>query len=92
MQHDRKDMTGQRNYIAELTERVMAGKKSGQAVADLQRTVTVASLKSLHVDGYAIAATAEAMERGVRNNIDDMYDRVEMLKFTGHEPLRLRSS
>ncbi len=92
VQHDRKDMTGQRNYIAELTERVMAGKKSGQAVADLQRTVTVASLKSLHVDGYAIAATAEAMERGVRNNIDDMYDRVEMLKFTGHEPLRLRSS
>jgi hypothetical protein len=30
------------------------------------------------------------MERGVRSNIDDMYDRVEKVKFTGSEPLRLR--
>jgi len=91
VQHDRKDMTGQRDYIAELTERVIAGKQAGQPMADLQRTITVASLKSLHVDGYAIAATPEAMERGARNNIDDMYDRVERVKFTGSEPLRLRS-
>ena len=84
-------MTGQRNYIEELTERVMAGKKAGQTVADLQRTVTPASLKSLHVDGYSIAATPEAMERGVRNNIDDMYERVEKVAFTGSEPLRLKS-
>src|SRR5262249_12922343 len=27
VQHDRKDMTGQRNYIDELTERVIVGKK-----------------------------------------------------------------
>ncbi len=91
VQHDRRDMTGQRNYIEELTERVMAGKKAGQTVADLQRTVTPASLKSLHVDGYSIAATPEAMERGVRNNIDDMYERVEKVAFTGSEPLRLKS-
>ncbi|HYL38101.1 MAG TPA: MBL fold metallo-hydrolase [Bryobacteraceae bacterium] len=90
VQHDRKDMTGQRNYIEELTERVIAGKKAGQPVADLQRTVTAASLKSLHVEGYAIAATPEAMERGVKSNIDDMYDRVEKTAFTGNEPLRLR--
>ncbi len=91
VQHDRRDMTGQRNYIEELTEQVMAGKKAGQTVADLQRTVTPASLKSLHVDGYSIAATPEAMERGVRNNIDDMYERVEKVAFTGSEPLRLKS-
>ncbi|MBZ5611176.1 MAG: MBL fold metallo-hydrolase [Acidobacteriia bacterium] len=91
VQHDRKDMTGQRNYIEELTEKVIAGKKAGQSVAELQRSITMASLKSLHVDGYSIAATPEAMERGVRNNIDDMYDRVEKVTFTGSEPLRLRT-
>jgi len=91
VQHDRRDMTGQRNYIEELTERVVAGKKAGQTVADLQRTVTVASLKSLHVDGYTISQNAEAMERGVRNNIDDMYERVEKVSFTGSEPLRIRT-
>jgi cyclase len=91
VQHDRKDMTGQRNYIAELTERVLAGKKAGQSSMDLQRTITIASLKSLHADGYSIAATPEATERGVRNNIDDMYDRVEKTTFTGSEPLRMRA-
>lgn len=90
VQHDKKDMTGQRNYLEELTERVIAGKKAGQSMADLQRTVTVASLKSLHADGYTIAASSEAMERGVRSNIDDMYDRVEKVAFTGSEPVRLR--
>jgi hypothetical protein len=90
VQHDKKDMTGQRNYLEELTERVIASKKAGQSMADLQRTVTVASLKSLHADGYTIAASPEAMERGVRSNIDDMYDRVEKVKFTGSEPVRLR--
>ena len=90
VQHDRKDMTGERNYIEELTERVIAGKKGGQSVADLQRTITVASLKSLHVEGYSIAASQEAMERGVRNNIDDMYDRVQKVAFTGSDPVRLR--
>jgi glyoxylase-like metal-dependent hydrolase (beta-lactamase superfamily II) len=89
-QHDRKDMTGQRDYIEELTERVIAGKKTGQSAADLQRTITVASLKSLQVPGYSIAATPEAMERGVRNNVDDMYDRVEKVAFTGSEPLRMK--
>jgi len=90
VQHDRKDMTGERNYIEELTARVLAGKKAGQTSADLQRTITVASLKSLHVDGYSIAATAEALERGVKANIDDMYGRVEKVAFTGSEPLQLK--
>ena len=31
----------------------------------------------------AKAATPEAMERGVKSNIDDMYDRVEKVAFNG---------
>ena len=39
LQHDRRDLAGRRDYIEELTERVLAGKKAGQSVADLQRTI-----------------------------------------------------
>ncbi len=90
VQHGRQDMAGQRNYIEELTERVIRGKRAGQSVADLQRTITPASLKSLHAQGFALAATPEALESGVKNNIDAMYDRVEKVSFTGTEPVRLR--
>lgn len=85
LERDRKDMTGERNYIEELTERVLNGKKSGQAMADLQRTITTASLKSLHIDGYMETTNADALARGVANNIHDMYDRVEKTTFTGSE-------
>jgi len=46
-------MTGMRNYIEELAEKVGAGKKAGKSIADLQKTITVASLKSLQSNGYA---------------------------------------
>ena len=46
-------MTNLRNYIQEITERVEGGKKAGRSVADLQETITVASLKSLNSGGYA---------------------------------------
>ncbi|HYA17954.1 MAG TPA: MBL fold metallo-hydrolase [Bryobacteraceae bacterium] len=85
LQRDRRDMTGERNYIEELTARVLAGKKAGQSIEDLQRTVTVASLKSLHRDGYMDATPADAIVRGVAGNIHDMYDRVEKVRFTGEE-------
>lgn len=49
---NRQRMTNMRNYIAELTESVEAGKKAGMSIADLQKTITVASLKSLQPDGY----------------------------------------
>jgi len=91
VQHDRRDMTGRRNYIEELTERVIAGKKVGQSVADLQRTITAASLKSLRAQAYVPASTPEAVERGIKDNIDAMYDRVEKVSFTGTEPVRLRN-
>jgi hypothetical protein len=83
-------MAGQRNYIEELTERVMTGRKAGQSVADLQRTITASSLKSLRSQAFMPTATTEDIERGVKENIDSMYDRVERVSFSGSEPLRLR--
>ena len=41
-----------RNYIEELTGKVEEGKNAGKSVAELQKTITVASLKSLQSNGY----------------------------------------
>ena len=90
VQHDRRNWIGRRNYIEELTERVLAGKKAGQSVADLQQTVTTESLKSLLAEAFVPASTPEAVGRGIKDNIDKMYDRVEKVSFTGTEPVRLR--
>jgi hypothetical protein len=40
VQYDRRDMIGSRNYVEKSTERVIAGKKAGQSVAELRQTVT----------------------------------------------------
>lgn len=53
MQSDRTVMTSQRNYIEEITERVEAAKQAGQSLAEMQKRITVASLKSMQSDGYA---------------------------------------
>jgi cyclase len=90
VQHDRQDMTGHRNYIEELTERVIVGKRAGQSIADLQRNITVTSLKSLHAHGLTLTDMSDSLESGIQNNIDAMYDRVEKISFTGTEPIRLR--
>ena len=90
VQHDRRDLTGRRNYIEELTERVLTGNRAGQWIADLQQTVTSVSLKSLQAGGFVPASTPDALERGIKENIDNMYDRAEKVSFTGTEPLRLR--
>jgi hypothetical protein len=42
-----------RNYIEELTGKVQDGNNAGKPVAELQKTITVASLKSLQSNGYA---------------------------------------
>jgi cyclase len=52
VQHDRARMTQMRNYIEELTGLVEEGKKAGKPLAELQKTLTVESLKSLQADGY----------------------------------------
>jgi hypothetical protein len=41
-----------RNYIEELTGKVEEGKNAGKSIAELQGTLTVASLKSLQSNGY----------------------------------------
>jgi cyclase len=51
--HPNRDrMTNMRNYIEELTARVETGKKAGRTLAELQQTITVASLQSLQSNGY----------------------------------------
>jgi glyoxylase-like metal-dependent hydrolase (beta-lactamase superfamily II) len=50
--HDRARMTQMRNYIEELTGRIEAGKKAGQTLAELQKTLTITSIKTLQADGY----------------------------------------
>ena len=52
-QRGRQPMTSFRNYIEELTGRVETGKNAGRTVAELQKTITVASLRSMQGNGYA---------------------------------------
>jgi glyoxylase-like metal-dependent hydrolase (beta-lactamase superfamily II) len=52
VQHDRSRIGQLRNYIEDLTMRVEAGKKAGKTVADLQKELTVQSLRTLEDGGY----------------------------------------
>lgn len=83
-------ITNFRNYIAELTERVTTGRQAGKSVPELQREITVASLKSLSADGYAdllqknyarstprIPGSPPAIEGGVKSNIADIYAKLK---------------
>ena len=90
VEHDRRGMIGRRNYIEELTERVRSGKKAGQSVPDLQRSITAASLNSLRGQAFLPDVTPDTIESGIKNCIDNMYDRVEKVSFSGTEPIRLR--
>ncbi len=85
-QHGRERMINMRDYIAELAGKVEAGKKAGKSIADLQKTITVASLKSLQSDGYLkyLSDNAYEMPRfsrpaplqdSVNTNIVDIYNR-----------------
>jgi len=83
IQTDRMQMMGVRNYVEELTARVVAGKEAGQSVADLQKTVTIASLKSLATGGDFLAifggrATTTQTQATLNNNILHMYDRLDL--------------
>jgi cyclase len=48
----RARMLQMRNYIEELNGRVEEGKKAGQPLAELQKTLTMASIQTLQKDGY----------------------------------------
>jgi cyclase len=52
LQTGRTEMINLRNYIEELTAKVEEGKKAGLTLAEMQKRITVASLKSLHSNGY----------------------------------------
>jgi cyclase len=86
---NRQRMIGMRNYIEELTERVAAGRKAGQSVAEMQKSITVASLKSLQSNGYAKYVAdnqykffpnfgpAVPLQDGVNTNIVEVYSNLD---------------
>jgi cyclase len=66
-----------RNYIEELTGLVEAGKKAGKPLAELQKTITPASVKSLQANGY-INFVADTMQKysvylGSRTALEDRF-------------------
>ena len=73
-------MMSQRNYIAELTERVQKGKEAGTPLAEIQKSIPVASIKALAADGYGTLVTAgrdaAAMQTAVNTNIEHVYGRL----------------
>jgi glyoxylase-like metal-dependent hydrolase (beta-lactamase superfamily II) len=89
MQSDRTVMMSQRNYIEELAERVEAGKKAGQTLAEMQAQLTVASLKSMQSNGYQalleriLAAShphfgpMPPLQNDVNANIADVYKNLD---------------
>ena len=82
-------MTNLRNYIEELTGRVERAKKSGLSVAEMQKQITVASLKSLNSNGYGAFLTKSMaagephfgepapLQDGVNSNISDVYKNLD---------------
>jgi cyclase len=53
LQANRQRMIDQRNYIEELTAKVAAAKNTGKSVTEIQKIITLNSLKSMQSDGYA---------------------------------------
>jgi glyoxylase-like metal-dependent hydrolase (beta-lactamase superfamily II) len=80
VQKGREHMTGLRNYIEELTQRVEAGKKSGQTVADLQKSITVGSLKSFQSNHFGESLMGGRgganLQTPVNTNIEHVYSRL----------------
>ena len=89
LQSDRVVMVSQRNYIEELTGRIEAGKKAGLTVAEMQKRLTVASLRSLQSNGYDAILTRNLaagsphfgklppLQDAVNVNISDVYTNLD---------------
>ena len=88
--HPTRDrMIHMRNYIEEVTARTEEGKKAGKTVAELQKTITVTSLKSLQANGYAKFLAdnlykffpnfgpAAPLQSGVNTNIEHIYKNLD---------------
>ena len=73
-------MISQRNYIAELAERVQNGKKAGMSLAEIQKSMPLTSIKAFAADGYGTLVTAGrdavAMQAAVNTNIEHVYNRL----------------
>ena len=73
-------MISQRNYIAELTERVHKGKEAGMALTEIQKSIPVGSIKAFAAEGYGTLVTAgrdaAAMQTAVNTNIEHVYGRL----------------
>ena len=89
LQLDRTVMMNQRNYIEELAEKVEQAKQAGQSLAEMQKRITVASLRSLQSNGYEtfLARTSAAghpyygatppLQTDVNTNISDVYKNID---------------
>ena len=86
VQHGSKRRDQMAAYIGELTEAVESGKRKGQSVADLQASVSPATLRSLNED-YSQFLVSQSSNRtlnakeilgaGVKGNVADIYARVD---------------
>jgi cyclase len=80
VQHGRQLMTSLRNYIEELGGRVEAGKRAGQPLSDIQKSMPAASIKALQADGYGAVVLAgldeAAMQASVNTNIEHVFTRL----------------
>lgn len=92
VQHTRERLPQVAAYIEELTEAVSQGKHKGRTVAQLQETITPATLKSLASGGYgeyvaaetvkyyfdaALGTPAEALAGGIKENVASTFKALE---------------
>jgi cyclase len=87
--HDRARIGQFRNYIEELTGLVEMGKKAGKPLAELQKTLTVASIKTLQANGYSsyvrdnldkfavYLGSRTAIEDRLSGNIESIYNNLD---------------
>jgi glyoxylase-like metal-dependent hydrolase (beta-lactamase superfamily II) len=79
LQHGKQRMMSQRHYLEELVEKVEAGKRAGQPLSAIQKSMPVASIKSLAADGYGamvLAGSNEANQQAVNTNIEHVFNRL----------------
>jgi cyclase len=91
VQPDRARMIQLRNYVDDLTGLVENGKKAGKPLAELQKAITVTSVKSLQSNGYAnyIADNLKnytiylgqktPLEERLAGNIEAIYNRLDLV-------------
>ena len=73
-------MMSQRNYIAELAERVRKGKEAGMSLTEIQTGMPLATIKAFAADGYGAQMSGgrddATMQTAVNTNIEHVYNRL----------------